>query len=141
MNKKRVISIAVSAFLFAGVAILLFTWRCNLINFPTVYVPYKPDPSQDDTRISLMVSKSLGQVCKELGPADIDQIIRLQEVRDELRCELLNFYPLRYLGNRCVRIRELWWKHNEYTTTIWFHQVDGEWVVLDTCRRKNDTDY
>jgi hypothetical protein len=47
----------------------------------------------------------------------------------ELRIELLNTYPLP--ASTRVDIIEQFWDHGGYHTTLWFHRLEGAWVVLD----------
>jgi hypothetical protein len=54
----------------------------------------------------------------------------------EFRIELFNTYPRNDPKTAQVKIKELQWHYPRYSIAIWLHQVDGEWIVLDTCRWK-----
>jgi hypothetical protein len=54
----------------------------------------------------------------------------------EFRVELYNTYPPGDPEAAQARIKELQWHRARYHVAVWMHQVNGEWVVLDTCRWK-----
>lgn len=54
----------------------------------------------------------------------------------EFRVELYNIYPPGDPKAAQTRIKELRWHRARYHIAAWLHQVNGEWVVLDTCRWK-----
>ncbi len=54
----------------------------------------------------------------------------------EFRVELYNTYPPGDPKASQTRIKELQWHRPRYHIAVWLHQVNGEWVVLDTCRWK-----
>jgi len=56
----------------------------------------------------------------------------------EMRAPLFNAYPTSNPANANVPIEESWWKDGDYWITLWFHQVNGQWVVLDSCRWHKD---
>ena len=59
----------------------------------------------------------------------------------EFRVELYNTYPPRHPNAAQARIKELQWHRKRYHIAVWLHQVNGEWVVLDTCRWKDGVEF
>jgi hypothetical protein len=54
----------------------------------------------------------------------------------EFRIELYNTYPLSDPKAAQARIKELQWHRPRHRIAVWLHQVNCEWIVLDTCRWK-----
>lgn len=52
----------------------------------------------------------------------------------EFRVELYNTYPPSDPNTKDVRIKEIQWHRLRYDVVVWLHFVNGEWLVLDTCR-------
>lgn len=73
-----------------------------------------------------------------LGPPFTTDTFPVSQAVDEMRGPLLNTYPLSNPANANVMIEESHWKDGEYWIALWFHQVNGEWVVLDSCRWHKD---
>ena len=84
---------------------------------------------------------SIDQALHQYGKPEKDYSFRMKEPLHEFRVELLNFYPQDQPENREVEIRELWWKDGDYHITVWFHQIQGQWKVLDTRRWHQDIDF
>jgi hypothetical protein len=80
--------------------------------------------------------QTVDQVTRVLGKPDLDESYQMRDAGGEFRIELRNTYRLDRPGNEDVEIRELWWKHSRFTVAVWFHQIDGQWVALDSCRWK-----
>ena len=59
----------------------------------------------------------------------------------EMRVPLFNTYPASNPANANVMIEESWWKDGDYWITLWFHEVNGQWVVLDSCRWQKDVQF
>ncbi|HVX83500.1 MAG TPA: hypothetical protein VH253_01660 [Phycisphaerae bacterium] len=59
----------------------------------------------------------------------------------EFRVPLLNTYPRSNPANAKVMIEESWWDDGDYWITLWFHRVNGQWVVLDSCRWRKDVEF
>ena len=53
-----------------------------------------------------------------------------------LRVELYNWYPPDNQANLLVPIKESWWERENETLVVWFHEIGGRWIVLDTCKWK-----
>ncbi len=45
---------------------------------------------------------------------------------------LLRYLPMAliYEGMTCA----IWWDDDGYWIALWLHQINGQWVVLDSCR-------
>ncbi len=80
--------------------------------------------------------KSEQQIITRIGqPIREDQFgIPVQGQLDNFRGPLHNTYPPDRPANADVRIRELTWRDGAFYVTVWLHRVDGDWLVLDTCR-------
>ena len=73
-----------------------------------------------------------------LGPPARQNDFTMATAGGEFRIELQNTYPLRDSKNADIPIREFTWKDGDYWITLWLHQVNGQWVVLDSCRHHKD---
>ncbi|OAI40984.1 hypothetical protein AYO40_00450 [Planctomycetaceae bacterium SCGC AG-212-D15] len=81
--------------------------------------------------------QSLAAVIAELGKPDSDFEYTMGTSPDgEFRVELYNTYPPHDPKTAHARIKELQWHRARYHVAVWMHQVNGQWVVLDTCRWK-----
>lgn len=83
-------------------------------------------------KLAHLHGKPIDEILAELGSPDVDWTYRMGEAGGEFRVELQSFYPL----DSRVPIRELVWKYRRYSVAVWFHQVEGRWTALDTCRWK-----
>ncbi len=93
------------------------------------------------TNIERFHGSSMEDVLKELGKTDMCESFLMEEAIGEFRVELHNIYPLNNPENRTVRISELSWQDGDYMITLWFHNVNDTWVVLDSRRWHKDTDF
>jgi hypothetical protein len=75
-------------------------------------------------------------VVAELGEPNTRHEFAMADCCDEFRIELFNVYPPTDPRTAQVRIKEFQWHHRRYHIAVWFHQVNGEWVAVDTCRWK-----
>ncbi|MDZ4821676.1 MAG: hypothetical protein SGJ20_22175 [Planctomycetota bacterium] len=73
-------------------------------------------------------------VIARLGAPSYDQRYVMQDAIGEFRVELQNTYPLTDPKNYNVQIQELWWHDDTHTITLWLHQVNDQWTVLNSCR-------
>lgn len=71
-----------------------------------------------------------------LGETNQTYEFSIEEGVGQFKIELLNTYPPGHPRTRGVRIREWQWKYREFSVAVWFHLVNGLWMVLDTCRWK-----
>lgn len=90
-------------------------------------------------KLPFLIGKTIDEVESILGTPDEVLTIPLDQVRDEFRCELLNYYSPTKPENKGIKFKELAWKRSRYTVTVWFHQVGERWVCLDTCRWRKGT--
>jgi len=93
------------------------------------------------SKITKFNTLSMNKVLDELGFPERCDTFLIQEIVGEFRIELLNTYPLTNPKNRKVKIKELHWKDGDYNITLWFHQIDGNWVVLDGRRWHKNVDF
>jgi hypothetical protein len=88
-------------------------------------------------KVPALEGRTLKSVVAEIGAPDAQTEFAMGEATiGEFRIELYNTYPPDHAETRHVRIRELIWHRTGYHVAVWLHQVNGEWVVLDTCRWK-----
>ena len=73
-------------------------------------------------------------VLDELGADCQVQNLVVADCGVEFRVEIFNTYDPRKPENTSVPIREVVWDRSGYSVAVWFHQVDSEWVALDTLR-------
>lgn len=73
-------------------------------------------------------------------PIRIDKYTMSQAV-GEMRAPLFKTYPTSNPANANVLIEESSWKDGDYWITLWFHQVNGQWIVLDSCRWHKDVKF
>ena len=81
------------------------------------------------------------EVVEEIGEPYKSNQFAMSSVFDEMRIALRNFYPLTNSVNHDVQIREMWWDDGAYWITLWLHQVNGEWFVLDSLRWHKDVQF
>jgi hypothetical protein len=93
------------------------------------------------SKIPELQALSMDNVLQKYGKPEKNYSFKMKEPMHEFRVELLNFYPQDQPENRDVEIRELWWKDGDYNITVWFHQIQGQWQVLDTRRWHKDIDF
>jgi len=80
--------------------------------------------------------KSADEVLSLFGPPVVDNVFGIGEAGIGEREELLGYYPREFRENRYVRFREMIWHlPDEGVLWLFFHQVDGTWVVLHSYRR------
>jgi hypothetical protein len=80
--------------------------------------------------------KPLEVVIASLGEPDQLDYTMADSPDGEFRVELYNTYPPGDPKAAQARIKELQWHWARYHIAVWMHEVNGEWVVLDTCRWK-----
>jgi hypothetical protein len=79
--------------------------------------------------------RSMGAVVAVLGePARQSEFSMGPGRLTEFQIELYNTYPPNHPKTAGVRIKELHWDWPRYHVAVWMHLVNGEWIVLDTCR-------
>jgi hypothetical protein len=133
----------------AVVAVVVFGWFLSDRRVPAVFrnlldaekekVPPLADQPWGDRpvdKIETLHGRTQDEVAADLGEPNQTYEFSIEVGVDEFRIELLNTYPPGRPRSRGVRIREWEWKYREFSVAVWFHLVDGRWVVLDTCRWK-----
>jgi hypothetical protein len=86
--------------------------------------------------------QTLEAVIAQLGPPDRQLEYRLADSPGgEFRVELYNTYPPDDPKAAQARIKELQWRRARYRVAVWLHEVDGGWVVLDTCRWQQGVEF
>jgi len=98
----------------------------------------KPSPSEPVTSLPQYHGQTREAVESRLGKPVQEDRFPMSAVLGEMREPLLRTYPLSEPENADVMIEELWWKDGEYWTTLWFHQVNSQWIVLESCRWHED---
>lgn len=81
---------------------------------------------------------TMEQVVADLGQAYYRFSFNMGQPLEEMRIELYNIYPPGAPDNEKIEIKEMWWKDGDYFITLWFHQVDEEWKVVDGVRWHKD---
>ncbi len=111
--------------------------RTTLVAFTALFFPgcISGDPV---TKLPAYHGLSRAAVLAKLGQPERDENISLAQTDDEFRRPLQNTYPLSIYANTNVQIEELWWSDGNYHITLWLHQVNGDWVVFDSCRWRKD---
>jgi hypothetical protein len=84
---------------------------------------------------------NISEVIEKLGIPERCETFLMKQVVGEFRVELLNTYPITKRENQNVPIKELHWKDGNYNITLWFHQVNGKWVVLNSRRWHKDIEF
>jgi hypothetical protein len=98
------------------------------------YLDIGHDPVE---RMPWLHGKSLSAVTAELGePTRQFEYTMATSPGGEFRVELFNTYPPNDPKTADVRINELQWDRTRFHIAVWMHRVNGEWIVLDTCRWK-----
>jgi hypothetical protein len=76
--------------------------------------------------------KSLAVTIEQFKRPTAETTFMLDRFVPEFRIELLNYYPEVVAGKAEVEIRECTWEIGNRRLTLWYHQVDDEWQVLDS---------
>ncbi len=58
----------------------------------------------------------------------------------EFTIELYNTYPPDE-GHDAVEIHEWTWRYWGYSLTVWSHEIEGDWRVLDTIRYDDGVEF
>lgn len=100
---------------------------------PVLDQPWRNELADKITALHGLIEE---EVLLALGQPNQAGEFPIEKAVGEFRIELLNTYPPWHLRSWGVRIREWQWKYREFSIAVWFHRVNGRWVVLDTCRWK-----
>ena len=75
---------------------------------------------------------SLATMLADEGPPVEQSEFFAPNAAGEMRVEIWNHYPPEDPASKHVLIKERWWDRGDAYLTVWFHEIDGEWVALDT---------
>ena len=104
---------------------------------PILDQPWGEGREQHVGKVQALHGANQERVQAELGEPNLTYEFPVDEAPGEFRVELHNSYRVGHLKSRGVRIREWQWWYKDFRFAVWFHKVDGGWVVLDTCRWRN----
>ena len=110
----------------------IFSFECEKVP-AAVDLPWR---GSSVDRVDSLLGSIKDHVEEKLGKPNQTYEFSVEDGVDEFRIELLNTYPPGSARAKGVLIREWQWKYSTFSVAVWFHLVDGRWVVLDTCRWK-----
>jgi hypothetical protein len=100
--------------------------------------PGRPDGGVDE--LHEWEGRSEAEVRTRFGPTTRAKTFVMGDCCHEFEIELYNTYPPGK-GHDAVEIQQLTWVYSGYSLTVWLHQVDGAWQVLETCRYSDDVEF
>lgn len=119
---RRRIAIIIATSLVIVAFAISFVW----------YFDWGHDPVE---KLPWLHGQPLAKVFAELGqPSQQLEYKMGNSPGGEFRVELYNTDPPNAPKTLDVRIKELQWRRTRYHIAVWMHLVNGEWLVLDTCR-------
>jgi len=127
MSRKAVFSVGAAAALVATAAAYAW-WYKDLGHGLVEKLPH-------------LHGRPIEAVVAELGEPDSRDEFAMADCGDKFRCELFNTYPPTDPRTAGVRIIELQWDRSRYHIAVWFHEMNGEWVVLNTCHWKKGVEF
>lgn len=98
----------------------------------------KPGRSGRPVEMSQYHGHTRDAVVRALGEPHSSDRFTMADVGDEMRIELRNTYPPSDPASASVPIEELRWQDGDYWIYLWLHEVNGQWVVLDSLRWHKD---
>ncbi|MCK5218406.1 hypothetical protein KAR10_02715 [bacterium] len=110
---------------------LLFCLSCPVLSLS----------SETTTKMNDLHGFNIIQAIEKLGFPEKGETFLMKEVVGEFRVELLNTYPVSKKENQNVKIKEVNWQDGKYNITLWFHQVNSKWIVLNSLRWPTGTDF
>ena len=105
---------------------------------PTPKPPGPPERGADELHQLEGLAESV--LIGEFGEPTRESEFTMSECCDEFDIELRNTYP-EHAGHDDVVIRRRDWDYDGYTLTVWLHEVDGAWKVLETSRYRDDVEF
>ena len=105
---------------------------------PTPKPPGPPERGADELHQLEGLAESV--LIGEFGEPTRESEFTMSECCDEFDIELRNTYP-QHAGHDDVVIRRRDWDYDGYTLTVWLHEVDGAWKVLETIRYRDDVEF
>ncbi len=85
--------------------------------------------------------KSVDEVIAKLGNPHSTKFFTLDHWLGRPRSLMFDFYPPNKPENLKVQIMEMGWEYYSFYIRVWFHKVDGEWVVLHTLKWKKGVEF
>jgi hypothetical protein len=129
-------------------------WYCGILGLPEQHVKHFDSPrhkipevangpwgEMPVDKIPVLVGATIEKVREQFGAPNHENEFPVDGGLPEFRVELLNTYPPGDPRSRGVRIREWRWQYPGFRVAIWFHRVEGEWIVLDTVRWRNGVEF
>ncbi len=135
---------AIGLFVFLGVggAALAWWWQGPDVNRVIPLLLVRPwGMGSGSFKIAALHGDHQDRVLAEIGKPNWTSEYPVDDAAGEFRIELRNTYPFRDPRNRDVRILEWQWDYPEFSFAVWFHRVDGRWIVLNTCRWSKGTKF
>ena len=135
---------AIGLFVFlavGGTALVGWGQRPNVNQVIPPLLAHPLGMGRDSFKVAALHGAHQDRVLAEIGKPNRTWEYPVDDAAGEFRIELRNTYPFRDPRNRDVRILEWQWDCPEFSFAVWFHRVDGRWIVLDTCRWSKDTQF
>ncbi len=110
---------------------------------PAAAAPQPPGPPNSDTfvdELPRLHGQTESALRAEFGEPSSKREFAMADCCTEFEIELYNTYPPDS-GHERVMIRDWTWKYEGYALTVWLHQRDGKWQVLDTSRYSDDVEF
>lgn len=104
-----------------------------LLLFAVLLFPGCDDGSKTLTKLHGLTEV---EVTKKLGVPNSSELLTLHhgEMLPEFYIEIHNTYHPSDPKIEGVEIKELRWDRRGYSQSVFMHQVNGTWVVLDSCQ-------
>ena len=103
----------------------------------------EPGPPQNEVgadELHRLEGEPESALLAELGQPTRKREFTMSECCTEFSIELYNTYPPD-AGHEAVPIHEWTWDYEGYALTVWLHQHEGEWQVLETSRYSDDVEF
>jgi hypothetical protein len=110
--------------------LVLLLAAAGLVTFVVLRNPWNHEPET----LKQLHGLTEDEVIEKLGTPKSTDTFELGEGQDELRVELLNYYPPSNPANHKVKIKELRWYDGQYHIAVRFHQRNGKWYSLDSLK-------
>jgi hypothetical protein len=99
--------------------------------------PPGPPPAGQPDELHRLEGQDEAALLAEFGEPTSKREFSMSECCHEFEIELYNTYPPDK-GHENVRIRQWDWDYDGYKLTVWLHERDGKWQVLETSRYGDD---
>lgn len=120
--------LVISALAAAVLLLVLGWWYFDLGHEPVEKVPRLQGCGMEEVRA-------------QLGSPDWEHDFAMGDGLGEFYVGLYNVYPPDDPNTKTVKIKEWRWTYRRYNLAVFFHQVDGRWVVLNTLRWKHGIEF